>query len=576
MKQCLLILMLLAELVHAQTVSVPLSHWAYDVIECWEVRGLIESTLNGTQPFTRLEMATYIQQVLQTYLNTPERFSRVDLEQLRYLTVEFKEELKILTKTNPTINSKTRISSILEKRPFSFLGNHFYRNGRNLLELHHDDFNLFADPVLSYDSREMIDEEKGKYQQTRLSNGFLFRGNLGRYMGFYFNLTDNHVRDERWKDQRIDFQVLEESGWPFLLKGRIGSWDFDENVAYLSLNYKYFYLLYGREYNQWGVGHLSNLLLSTNAQLYDQLKLVVRYWRFKFTHLTAFIQYISANARKNIKSQPHIDVYWAGNRLELDLGKGLQMGFSEAIVYGNRSLQPGYLNPMSFFKSLEHYYGDRDNGLLSLDFELRLKPGFKIFGEWLIDDISTGKIGSDFYGNKFAWQGGFLWVNPLRIPDVDLLVEYVRIKPYVYSQSFQDYNKYKHYDTILGHFIGPNSDDFYLRLRKRFSKFFTVSGEIEKYRHGSNLSDRNVGGDPDLPHRTGDAWDAPFLDGILNRQLSMGVSLQYEFIRNLFGEFHFRRIRYYNQDWKTLLSFRLSFNFGYRAEKFRNIFPLNH
>jgi len=115
LKQCLLILMLLAELVHAQTVSVPLSHWAYDVIECWEVRGLIESTLNGT--------------VLQTYLNTPERFSRVDLEQLRYLTVEFKEELKILTKTNPTINSKTRISSILEKRPFSFLGNHFYRNG---------------------------------------------------------------------------------------------------------------------------------------------------------------------------------------------------------------------------------------------------------------------------------------------------------------------------------------------------------------------------------------------------------------------------------------------------------------
>jgi len=95
LKQCLLILMLLAELVHAQTVSVPLSHWAYDVIECWEVRGLIESTLNGTQPFTRLEMATYIQQVLQTYLNTPERFSRVDLEQLRYLTVEFKEELKI-------------------------------------------------------------------------------------------------------------------------------------------------------------------------------------------------------------------------------------------------------------------------------------------------------------------------------------------------------------------------------------------------------------------------------------------------------------------------------------------------
>ncbi|MFZ0391314.1 MAG: capsule assembly Wzi family protein, partial [Calditrichia bacterium] len=430
------------------------------------------------------------------------------------------------------------------------------------------------DPMLSIEQQQRYDEKKGEYRQQIWRNGLRFRGSLGEYFAFRFSLRDNHVQDGRWENQRVPLEVLQESGWPYLTRGENGKVDYDENLAVLTFTHKYFYVVYGREYNEWGFGRKGNLLLSTNAPLYDQIKMVIRYWKFKFTHLTAFLQYISPIGRVAMKQQPYMDVFWSGNRLELQVGGGLQLGFSEAILYGDRSLQPGYLHPLAFFKSMEHFYGDRDNGLLGLDFEWRLWPGWKIYGEWLIDDITTGKVGSDFYGNKFGWQAGFLAVNPLGIPDVDILLEYTRIKPYVYSQSFQDYNKYKHYDTVLGHEIGPNSDDWVLRVQKRFSRFLQLSAELEQYRHGANLPGMNAGGDPDRPFGSGDDKNAPFLAGERNWQTAWGVSLEYEAVRNLQLYLQYRRFQFNHTEWLDLYAFRLSLNFGDRPEPIPSVFPL--
>ncbi len=572
--QSIALALILTSFSAAQTVSVPLTHRAYDAVERWEVRGLLNGVFNNTRPFTRREMAKYVQEMWEQYRKRPQEFTRVDVEQLRYLTLEFKEELKDLPPENNLREWHPRLYSWFRYPPFRYFRKWIYTNQRNFLSLQHGEFSLYGDPILNMSSEQRVDAEKGRYRLSRISNGILFRGHLGKYFGFYFNLTDNHLQDERWKNRRMEDQVLEESGWAFITIKDNGKFDVDENIAFLTFTHKYFYLLYGREYNQWGVGHRGNLILSTNAQPYDQIKLVIRYWRFKYTHLTAFLQYISPEMRHIIKSQPHLSVYWSGNRLELDAGRGIQLGFSEGIIYGNRSLQIGYLHPLSFYKSLEHYYGDRDNGVLSLDFEWRLVPGVKLFGEWFMDDITTGKLGTDFYGNKFAWQGGLMLVNPLHLPDIDFLIEYTRIKPYVYSHSFRDYNKYKHYDTILGHDIGPNSDDWFVRLRKRFSRFLQFSLEYERYRHGSNLPDRNVGGDPDRPFRNGDSREAPFLDGIRNTQTSYGGGVQYELVRNLMADFHYRRFRMNSGKWESLVNLRLSLNFGYRKENFKNVFPL--
>jgi len=393
----LLFILLFAVRLPAQTVSVPLTHWGYDAMERWEILGYVNVIFNGSRPFSRQEMADYIARVWKYYNREPEKFSRIDLDQLYYLTLEFREELERIKNFEPSQSYqqwRPRLYYLMDMTPFKYLNPHLYTNNRNLVTIRHKEFSLFADPILSYSIQDKMDEEKGKYQFTRISNGLLFYGFLGSYFGFYFDLTDNHASDGRWQGTRLPFQVREESGWPFLTTRNNGDFDFDENIATVNFNYKCFNFVYGREYNQWGVGHHGNPLLSTNAPVYDQLKFIIRYWRFKFTHLTAFLEYISPEGRISVKSQPHINQYWSGNRLELDVGKGVQLGLSEGVIYGDRSLQLGYLNPLSFYKSVEHYYGDRDNGVLGIDLEWRIFNGIKIYGEWFIDDITTTKLGS--------------------------------------------------------------------------------------------------------------------------------------------------------------------------------------
>lgn len=555
-------------LLSAQSVNVPLSHWIYDLLERWETGGLIEQVYDHTKPYTRAEVAEYLVPVFQKFESEPSRFSSYDRQYLRYCSSEFAEELEALKPTGYRREEVNRFQALSKAAPLSSLWPRFlYRNNRDFVDASHGDFRIFAEPILQFSRSKTLTTDGDILRSDRLSNGLTFRGSLGNRIGFFFMLTDNLIKPDR---PFPVLEIFEESGWPWLTNRTGKSVNFDENAAYLTYTDKYFSILVGRDYNQWGAGHLGQMMLSTNAPIYDQFKLTVRYWRFKYTHITAFVNYIAPNARRSVKSVPATDVYWAGNRLEVYLGKGVQIGLAESIVYGDQSLKLGYLNPLSFYKSLEHFYGDRDNGALSIDLAWRVLPGFKLFGEWFIDDLTTSKLGTKWFGNKFGYQAGFFWVDPLRLSATDLLVEYTRIRPYVYTHSVSDFNKYKHNDTVLGHYIGPNSDDLAVRLRYFPHRRLKLQWDLEAYRHGSNLPDRNVGGDPDLAFVFGqDNPNVTFLDGRRFDRTAIGGVVQYEFLRNTFVVLQLHRINPNNVGSRTEFSFRVSYNFGDRNEVLR-------
>lgn len=560
---CTALLLVSFSLLRAQTTNVPLSHWIYDVLERWETQNYIDNVYDHSKPYSRIEVAEYLKEIFDKYKENPGRFSKYDQQYLRYAAAEFAEELNSLRTPLPDHSTVNRYHILQKWKPWpKFL----FGNSRNLFSYTYKEFSVYGDIVLQASREEFLSDLDTISTLNRTSNGFLLRGNIGKPFGYYFNLTDNHVSQDPPFPRT---QVIEESGWPFLQMRENRSADFDENVAYLTFRYKYFYLLFGRDYNKWGAGHKGNLMLSTNSPIYDQIKLVIRYWRFKLTHITAWTQYIDPVSRDDIKSSPFIPTFWAGNRLELYLGKGIQLGLAEGIVYGNRPLQPGYLNPLAFFKSIEHYYGDRDNGVLGMDFAWRIFPGLKIYGELFLDELKTSKLGTNWFGNKQAYQAGLFAVDPLRLRGTDLLVEFTKIRPYVYGHSVEDYNKYKHYDTMLGHYIGPNSDDWYIRLRYAPHRRLLLQADFENYRHGKNLieQDINVGGDPDLPFRSGqDSEDVPFLAGDRIFRTVVGGQIQYEILRQLYISLKYHQIQSDKIDWSPIASFQIRWNFGYRVE----------
>ena len=238
----ILFLFLLSSSTLGQTVNVPLTHWVYSVMERWETQGFIENTFNHTKPFSRDEVAEYVNEVFQKYAANPAQFSSIDEQFLRNCASEFSEELQKLKVELPDYSKANRFYLFRETKPLSSIWpKFFYDNNRNLVSINHKEFHIHADPLAQISSEDYLSVSDTISTLHRISNGFLFRGSLGDNIGFYFMLTDNHVSRDP------DFQpteVIEESGLPYLQFGGDEAADFDESVAYLTFKHKYFYLNY--------------------------------------------------------------------------------------------------------------------------------------------------------------------------------------------------------------------------------------------------------------------------------------------------------------------------------------------
>lgn len=523
--------LLIASKLYPQSTYVPLNHWVYDFLERLETKHVIQGVLNGTKPLSRMEIAEYLAEVHRKF-KQGYRIKKVEQDQLNFLNIEFNEELKgligHLTPYQTRIN-RIRNNKIIKK----LFPKIFYQNDRNLFSWSEAQFQIFVDPILYYhrvyNNTDSLDYTEKDFQ---CSSGFRIRGNVGDRLGFLIDVRDS----KEWgtKTYRIGNYTLPRLGFV-----RATSPDFiyhDETVAYLKLGFEHVQLIYGKFSNYWGIGYTGSLILSDYATSYDQFKLEFIYKKFKLTSLYAYLIDYEEHEQDILQEKK----YLAAHRLEFALWRWLSLGFSETVVFKGRSFEPAYLNPIMFFRSAEHYLGSPDNMMMGIDIKCNLIKNTKFYSELLIDDITTTKLGTDWYGNKLGYLAGIFWVDPLQVQNTDLRIEYARIQPYVYSHH--NSLSYKHYDSLIGHRIGPNSDDLYVELNYRFSRCAKLTFFSEFWRHGANLVDKNVGGDIDQPHISGDDLYVSFLDGNIEKKKNFGVKFSYEVWRNVYIQVKYLRV----------------------------------
>lgn len=506
---------------YSQSVNVPLNHWAYDFIERLEAKGVITGALNSTRPYSREEMVHYLLQV-EEKVKDGFRLSSVESEQLRFLHFEFKEEFMQLTGSDG-VHYEAKLQKLRGKIIPTFL----YKNNRNFFNIQQPAFQLYADPIFYHTWQYANpDSIEGTDRVLKRTHGVTLWGRLGTHVGFFFNARDTKEWGSRTYPDRFDISL---PGLGFVNGYRTHIWH-DETVAYMVFKLPYFQLTIGKDSNYWGPGFNGSLGLSNNATSYDQIKLQSKVWRLKFTYVWGFLRTFPVLLDPDGSTKPKNLV---AHRLEIDVTKWLDLGFYETVVYGNRRFELAYVNPINFYRSAEHFLDDNDNAAMGMDVDFLLIPNVKLYGELFIDDLTTTKLGSGFFGNKTAFQAGGLWVDAFRLPNLDVRVEYARTRPYVYTHE-KAINTYSHFSTGLGHWIGPNSDDLLLRLQYRFSKSLVVAVRFESFRHGANEPGRNVGGDINRPFQGGDPEFIGTLDGIRERRNDFGFETSYELFRNFY------------------------------------------
>jgi len=506
----------------AQTVYVPNSHRIYRYIERLTATGTIETALLTTRPWTRKEIGAYLEEIHRKS-DGGRLLSRVDRQALAYFTVEFREEVDACAPIKPDSMDFRRLMRHRWVDPW--MPDLLYRNGRNFFSVQDGPLVLYWDPVFRRSRLFAVaDTLHDRERQFSDTNGFVLWGTIGGHVGF---ITD--VRDSKeWGTQIYPGTVNVTRERLGFAQGGGDHLYHDETAASVVLDHRWLTVQFGKDNNRWGPVQNGQLALSDWATGTDQVKLQVRTRRIKFTSLWALLQHTD----EGFFYGNHQDKSFAAHRLEFAPFGRLQIGIHETVVYADRRFEPAYLNPLMFFRSAEHYLGDRDNATMGIDALWSAPAKLQIYGEYFIDDLKTSRWGSDFYGNKTAWSVGCYRVDLLGIDNLDGRVEYTRIRPFVYSHKFP-LTAYRHFSTVLGHRLGPNADEWNASLSLQPSRPLEMLFGFRYRRQGLNSEASNVGSDIDRPSGAGDGENAPFLAGDRLEQQSWNVDVRWELLRKL-------------------------------------------
>jgi len=517
-----LILLFSSGKVFSQAENIPLNNEVYDFLKEQSIKGNLPSLNDANPNKTRFEIERWLREIERV----KNQLSETDRNRLEKFANEFFPE-----------NLETEKSYELFdfNRPFVKVFTDFYSDkSKNVYVYKDENANIYMEGV-GYFTYTGETGEKRNRQALLYDGGFRFMGTVFNHFGYNVSVIKGGANGYHPLQLQTDPRLTYSFKYNENLEP-IKNYDFTQGyIQYVSepAQGSVLAVQLGRETTRYGYGYSNSLILSGEQPDLDFVKFRMNYGYFSLTSMHA-----STVGRFSVDRSKNYTKYLAFHRLQLSFPDLFDIGVGEATVY-SRQLDMAYLTPLSFFKFLELSLQDRDNNLFWADFQTHFIPGFEIQGTFLMDEDILSNLGDlNRFSNKIALQGGFWWTSALGVPDLNLIMEYTLIRPYVYSH-LDSVNTYSAYGFPLGHRIGPNSDELMTRLFYYLNSSVKLTLEHRLVRSGENTYDNsgklntNYGGDLFEPIRLpGDPERVFFLDGNRRRLNKWKIDLKYEFSRN--------------------------------------------
>lgn len=404
----------------------------------------------------------------------------------------------------------------------------FYLLKTDFYRVQESNFLLRVNPVIHFSMAKEQDNEGLLFQNTR---GAQIKGIIGNKISFQSYLSDNQARFSKvLRDLTLEqraipgagrYGVYRETGFDyFSARGFI---DF-QLIPEIGLRF-------GHDKTFIGSGYRS-LILSDYAGESLFLQLTTRVWKFEYTNLFKELVVQFPTIADNLLERK----YLALHRLGIRLGKKWEVGIFESVVSGgeSRGFDLQYLNPVIFYRAVEHGIGSPDNVMIGADFRAILASKFSIYGQFVLDEFSFEglKANNGDWRNKFGFQLGGLMIDLAGIENLDLRLEYNQVRPYTYSH-YSEYANYSHYNQSLAHPLGANFREAVaiLKYRPKYKWLITLNNTYSEY--GTDADGLNWGGDILLDYNTfvqatGNSIGQGVKSTVLQNQLYVSYMLRHE------------------------------------------------
>ncbi|HTP13932.1 MAG TPA: capsule assembly Wzi family protein [Bacteroidota bacterium] len=491
----------------AQMVSVPVTHEVYPFLKRMQAKHLLPDYRDAMKPLSRMYLAGQIRNLD----SLAGRMTGVERATFEFLKTEFQYEIgKLSGDPEPTETRWHLFSTELTGGVLNFDVNYRYSFG-----------------------------QYGNDVQRYRGQGIKMQGYLFDDIGYYFNWIDSFESGDGLnfgKTNTPDPGVVPTNIGPKLL-------NYDDIDAQVSFRVGKVELSLEKMKNNWGFGERGQIILSSKAPSYPQIKIrvplsnnidfvyfhgelnsnIVDSSRSYYTHTSGLVDYY--------RPVDHLK-FLVAHQLEFTVIDGLNLSLGESAVYSDRGPLLIYLIPIVFFKAAEHYNGDKDNDQIFGSADVSLLSGFNFYCTLFIDDLNTDNL---FDPAKSVRQVGVtagIHTYDKLLDNLEIIAEYTRLNPWVYEHYYGT-TDYRNNGYVLGDWIGQNADDLYFDVSYRPLRQLQFGAFSEVYRKGGmeDISNMLSPGEP------------PFLYGPLHQERSFGLHGKYQPLRDLFIDFRGRTVK---------------------------------
>ncbi|MFN4081628.1 MAG: hypothetical protein ACK4NS_12070 [Saprospiraceae bacterium] len=462
------------------------------------------------------------------------------LDTLQTLPLSLRQDLRDLAEE---IRAETPDSLPFKPPAQRGLWGAFFRSRANLFEVTTPHFAMQVNPML-YLSADF--DRADSLLLFENSRGIEVRGQVDNFLYFYTNLIETQARFPSYVREWTRAQkAVPGAGFfkPFNTKRFDSRESFDFNVATAYIGFRlsrHIHLQFGHGAHFIGFGARS-LLLSDFGPPRFFLRMHTRVWKLHYQNLFMELSPVSQIQVPDGTRLPK--KYAALHYLSFRPTPRLSVGFFEGtILHRSRQFEFQYLNPVIFYRTVEGMIGSPDNIVLGADAHWDPKPGIRLYGQFMLDELIVSELLSrrGWWGNKYGVQAGLKYCDAFGVAHLDLQGEFNAVRPYAYAHG-DSLNSYTHYNQPLAHPLGANFKEWVFAARYRPLPRLFMNARWIAYRRGEDQPGKNWGSNPllsydrrvqDFNNRTGQGDD--------RRVSHLALDIAWRFMPNLFGEFRMR------------------------------------
>ncbi len=403
---------------------------------------------SGIKPFTRVKIAEYLQEANKNR----EELSNSQKSRLDFWLKEFALETGQLKTSKGQIYQKDSILSVHLLTP----------------EIAYKDslFTALMRPVYGY--RNFSGGNKDFWVTY---GGAEVISYIDKNWAVYASLRDNYQPGQRLAQPKY-FTQEQGGNYKGLTGGGAGG-EFSEMRVGVTYTWNWGSFGFIKDHIQWGDNQNGSNIFSGRTPSFPMIKLYANpapWLEFNYYHgwlvsqaIDSARSYFPPDARSRTVQRTK---YIAANMFTFKPFKRLHFSIGNSIVYGDMDVQPAYLIPFAFYKSIVHSTHWRisfQNNAMYINISSRQIKHLHLYATYFIDEFSIKRVSDPDRYNFTGFKGGFS-INDWPLPNVYLGGEYTFSNPITFlhdepTTTFES-NLYN-----LGHYLTDNAEEYYGTLR---------------------------------------------------------------------------------------------------------------